>query len=74
MCVKAVMIMAVFILETDDPLRRIWASIFSSSDNSSVYKHGQTVELSMKTNHLLSSSNRQTKVDNSSGRIIRPCV
>ena len=30
--------MVVLILETDDPFRRIWASIFSSSDNSSVYR------------------------------------
>ena len=42
------MTLALFILETDNPSRRTWANIFSASDNSSVYKYGQTDELSSK--------------------------
>ena len=42
-------IMAVFILETDYPSGRTWASLFSASDNSSRYKYGHEDELSVQT-------------------------
>ena len=44
--------MAVFILETDYPSGRTWASLFSASDNSSKYKYGHEDELSIQTNYL----------------------
>ena len=44
--------MAVFILETDYPSGRTWASFFSASDNSSKYKCGHEDELSVQTNYL----------------------
>ena len=45
-------IMAVFILETDYPSGRTWASLFSASDDSSQYKYGHEDELSVQTNNL----------------------
>ncbi len=52
--------MARFILETDDPSGRtcilIRRAFFCSSDNSSVYKYGQTDGLSVQTNYLHNSS------------------
>ena len=48
--------MAAFILETDRPSGRTWASLFSASDNSSEYKYGHEGELSVQTNYLRCAS------------------
>ncbi len=52
--------MARFILETDDPSGRTCIlnrrAFFSSCDNSSVYKYGQTDGSSVQTNYLYNSS------------------
>ena len=58
LCLKnqQVLLMARFILETDDPSGRTWARKNSSSNNRTVYKRGQADGSSVKTNYLRSSS------------------
>ena len=48
-----------------------WASNDSSSDNSSVYKYGQTNGSSVQTSYLDSSRMKTNYPDNLSGRMIR---
>ena len=50
--VPGLTILAVFILETDYPSGRTWASLFIASGNSSEYKYGHKDELSVQTNFL----------------------
>ena len=67
--------MARFILDRDHPswtnLANNWASNDSSSDNSSVYKYGQTDGSSVQTGYLDNSSSSTNYPNSSSGRMIR---
>ena len=69
------LILARFILEMDHPswtnLHTNWASNLSSSDNSSVYKYGQTDVSSVEKSYLDSSSMKTNYPVNLSGRMIR---
>ena len=72
----SLMSLARFILEMDQPswtnFHTNWASNDSSSDNSSVYKYGQTDGSSIQTSYLDNSSSSTNYPNTSSGRIIRP--
>ena len=67
--------MARFIVEMDHPsgtnLHTNWANNDSSSDNSSVYKYGQTDGLSVQTGYLDNSSSSTNYPDSLSGRMSR---
>ena len=62
--------MARFKLEMDHPSTN-WASNDSSSDNSSMYKYGQTDGSSVRTGYLDNSSSSANYPDSSFGRMIR---